>query len=295
MRVLITGSQGQLAKSLVERAHNRDNIEIVAVGQPELQLELSSSVHRLVTLVRPQVVVNAAAWTSVDEAEEQPEHAFRINAEAAGELAVATARIGARIIQISTDYVFDGESDRPYDEQAATNPLGVYGRSKLAGEERVRAANPNHVVVRTAWLYSPFGRNFVKTMMTAAETRDVLKVVDDQCGSPSSAAELAEGLLHMIEDWQSEPERGVGEIFHLAGAGSVSWCGFAQAIMDECRERGLPVAEVEPISTDEWPTRAVRPRYSALNSRKFADVFSYAMPPWQESLCEVISRLSDRP
>jgi dTDP-4-dehydrorhamnose reductase len=277
---------------LVERAAGFDQIELIAAGRPELDLEIPGSAGKVIGAAAPDVVINAAAYTAVDQAEQERERAFRINRDGAGEVAAAAAQSGAAIIQISTDYVFDGRADHPYREEDPTGPLGVYGQSKLAGEEAVRTANPRRVIVRTAWVYSPFGRNFVKTIMAAAESRYTLTVVDDQCGNPSSTLDLADGLLTMIEVWRRAPGVGEGETYHLAGSGSTSWCGFAQAIMDECRARGLPFAEVRPISTADWPTAAPRPTNSILSSEKFARDFGYAMPAWRESLRHVMDRLA---
>ena len=292
MKVLVTGRDGQLARSLVERSAGREGVELVAVGRSELDLELPGSAARVIAEASPQIVINAAAYTAVDQAEDEAERAFRINADAAGEVALAAREAGAAVIQVSTDYVFDGRSEEPYGESSAINPLGVYGRSKLAGEEQVRAANPDHLILRTAWVYSPFGRNFVKTMVAAAETRDVLTVVDDQFGNPSSALDLADGILTVIDNWRQGGRTGIGETFHLAGSGTTSWCGFARAIMDECRALGLQAAEVRSIRTDEWPTKAVRPQNSALDGAKFARDFGFMMPEWRRSLATVVERLA---
>jgi dTDP-4-dehydrorhamnose reductase len=291
MKVVVTGQHGQLARSLVERGAGRPGLAVIALGRPELDLEVPGSAERAIAKVRPDVVINAAAYTAVDQAEDEPERAQRINAEAASEVAAAASRAGALAIQISTDYVFDGRADASYNEDAAPNPLGVYGASKLAGEELVRAATPNHVIVRTAWVYSPFGRNFLKSMISAAESRDVLTVVDDQRGSPTSALDLADGLLRLLDVWQRGEGTGLGETYHLAAAGSTTWCGFARAIMAECQGRGLPAAEVQPIATADWPTKAVRPANSVLSSAKFERAFGFAMPRWEVSLPEVIDRL----
>ena len=294
MKVLVTGRDGQLARCLVERAAGREGIELVAVGRPELDLEAAGSAARVIAEASPNVVINAAAYTAVDQAEDEPDRAFRINADAAGEVAAAARSAGAAIVQMSTDYVFDGRSAEPYGEDSATNPLGIYGRSKLAGEEQVRTANPDHVILRSAWVYSPFGRNFVKTMMAAAETREELTVVDDQFGNPTSALDLADGILAMIERWRHGGRTGLGDTYHLAGSGSTSWCEFAQAIMDECRVLGLPAAEVRPIRSDEWPTRAARPQNSALDCARFARDFGFTMPQWRDSLRVVVERLAAR-
>jgi dTDP-4-dehydrorhamnose reductase len=293
MRVLVTGADGQLARSLVERSAAHPEIEIIAVGRPQLDLEIAGSSARTISDLRPEVVINAAAYTAVDQAEDEPDRAHRINAEAAGEVAAASERVGGRTIQISTDYVFDGQAAGPYAEDTQPNPLGAYGRSKLAGEEAVRAANRDHLILRTAWVYSPFGNNFVKTMMRAATARDTLTVVDDQRGSPSCALDLADGLLRIVEVWREGETTGLGETYHLAGTGSTTWCGFARAIMAECRKRGLPAAEVRPIATRDWPTKAARPANSVISSAKFSRDFGFSMPPWEESLAAVVDRLAE--
>ena len=292
MRILVTGRGGQLARSLAERAAAHPDLELVATSRAEADLSSSGSVAAVIAALQPDLVINAAAYTAVDQAEEEPALAFRINAEGAGEAAAAARAVGAAFIQLSTDYVFDGVAAAPYREEAPTNPLSVYGRSKLAGEEAVRAANPGHLILRTAWVFSPFGRNFLKTMVGAAGTRDVLTVVDDQRGSPTSAFDLADGILTVALAWHDDPAQGRGNIYHLAGPDQLSWCGFARAIMSECRRLGLPAADVQPILTGEWPTAATRPRNSALDSGKFARDFGFAMPELCASVRTVVERLA---
>jgi dTDP-4-dehydrorhamnose reductase len=291
MRVLVTGKHGQLARSLVERAHGR-GIELLTAGRPDADMEVPGSMAAAIRDAAPDMVINAAAYTSVDQAEDEPERAFRINAEAAGEAAEAARAIGAPIVQLSTDYVFDGRGTGPYGPGAPTAPLGIYGRSKLDGEEKVRSANPDHVIVRTAWVFSPFGRNFVKTMMGLAERSDTVRVVGDQRGNPSSALDLAEGLLAMLERWRAGERTGLGSVYHLGGTGEASWAEFAAAIFEECRKLGLPAAEVEPIATADWPTRAVRPANSTLDSSRFSLDFGYEMPEWRLSARDVVRRLA---
>lgn len=287
MRILVTGTEGQLARSLVERARLHPEVDLVTIGRPDVDLETPGSAAAAIERAAPDIVINAAAYTAVDQAEDEPDRAFRINSDAAGEVATAAAKAGAAVIHVSTDYVFDGDGTGPYREDAAVNPLGVYGRSKLAGEEKVRAANPRHAIVRTAWVYSPFGRNFVKSIMTAAGVRDRLSVVDDQRGSPSSALDLADGLLAM-----AKAGNGWGETYHLAGRGQASWCEFAREIMAQCAANDLPHVPVDPIRTEDWPTKAVRPRNSVLDSGKFEQAFSFAMPDWRTSLSAVVERLA---
>lgn len=291
MRLLVIGSSGQLARALLEQAGKRPAIDFIAVGRPELDLEQAGNAAHVIAAIAPHAVINAAGFTAVDRAEAEVDRAFRVNADAAGEIALAAAEVGAPIVQISTDYVFDGRSDEPYDEDATTNPINVYGRSKLAGEEAVRSANPRHIILRTAWLYSQFGQNFVKSIIAAAKERDELSVVDDQFGNPTSALDLAEAILNVIDALKTD-RGGLGQTYHFAGTGSTSWFGFAKAIMTECRNRGLPVAEVNPIHSEDWPSAAPRPRNSRLNSCKFATRFGYSCPEWAKSLSCVLDRLS---
>ncbi|HEX8534431.1 MAG TPA: dTDP-4-dehydrorhamnose reductase [Allosphingosinicella sp.] len=291
MKVLVTGRAGQLVRSLVERSAGVPELEIAALGRPELDLEVPGSAAAAVRRAAPDVVINAAAYTAVDLAEDEPERAMRINGDAAGEIAAAARGVGAAIVQISTDYVFDGRRPTPYREDASTAPLGAYGRSKLAGEEQVRRSNPDHLILRTAWVYSPFGQNFVKTMMRVAQSRGEITVVADQQGNPTSALDLADALLAVLERCRHGERTGLGSAYHLAGTGSTSWFGFAEAIFQECRALGFPAAEVRPIRTSDWPTKAVRPTNSRLDSSRFAADFAFAMPHWRQSLGEVVRRL----
>lgn len=288
MRVLLTGRDGQVARSLFEKAELLPEIELIPAGRPEVDLADPGSLARVIRAVSPDLVINAAAYTAVDQAEDEPERAFRINAEAAGEAAAAARKVNAAIIQLSTDYVFDGQAkNAPYDESAPTNPLSVYGASKLAGEEAVRAANPDHLILRTAWVYSPFGRNFVRTMVAAARERDELKVVDDQHGSPSSALDLADAILAIARQWPLES----GRTYHLAGSGSASWFELASEVMANCRRLGLPAAEVSPIRTADWPTKAARPPYAALDCTKIERDLGIRLPDWRESVATTVQRL----
>ena len=219
---------------------------------------------------------------------------MRINADAAGEVAAAARAVGAPVVQISTDYVFHGAAAGPYREDAATGPVGVYGRTKLAGEEQVRAANPDFVVVRTAWVYSPFGRNFVKTMMTLAQTRDTLNVVADQHGNPTSALDLADGLLALAGRLSGGDYTSLGQIYHLAGAGAASWCDLAAHVFATCTALGLPSAEARPVGTADYPTKAVRPANSMLDCAKFARDVGFVMPAWRDSVTAAVSRIAGK-
>ena len=289
---MVTGRDGQVVRSLFARAASHPELEIVALGRPELDLADLAGIAPAIAASRPDILVSAAAYTAVDKAEDEPELAHRINAEAAGELARAARAVGAPIIHLSTDYVFDGALDRPYIETDPTNPLGVYGRSKLDGEMAVRAAQPDHLILRTAWVYSPFGRNFVKTMLTLAETRNRLGVVDDQHGNPTSALDIADAILRIAERWQSGA-RTYGA-FHFTGSGETTWCGLAREVFRVSRELDGPFAEVDAIPTAAYPTRARRPANSRLDSSRFAAAFDHRAPAWQASVAETVRQLLTR-
>jgi dTDP-4-dehydrorhamnose reductase len=287
---LVIGRSGQLALSLAERAPAH-GLDLDFAARPDIDLADPDSLRRAVLGSGAPVIVNAAAHTAVDQAEDEPEAAHALNAAAPGVLAQAAREAGARLIHVSTDYVFDGSGERPWTEADATGPRSVYGRSKLAGEEAVRAALPDHVILRTAWVYSPFGKNFVRTMLALAETRGALTVVGDQVGNPTSALDIADGILAVIEGWRTDAARGLGATYHLAGTGATSWADFAREIFALSRARGGPSAEVSDIATADWPARAPRPLNSRLSSDLFAETFGYRAPPWRESLATVVDRL----
>lgn len=291
MKLLVTGRHGQLAESLARQVP--PEVELLFVARPEVDLAVPGSLAAAIRAQRPDVVVNAAAYTLVDQAEDEPELAQRINADAAGEAAAAAQEVGAAIVQISTDYVFDGTADRPYWENDPVRPLGIYGRTKLAGEEQVRAANPRHAILRTAWVYSPFGRNFVKSMLAAAETRPVLTVVNDQRGSPTSALDLADAIYALLAHSKRRGWPSLGATYHVAGTGVTSWCGLATCVMAEARALGLPAAEVQPIRTQDWPTRASRPTFSALDSSRFTAEIGFTMPRWEESVRDTVRQIAE--
>jgi dTDP-4-dehydrorhamnose reductase len=282
-----------VARSLAERARHHEAFEIQFVGRPEFDLEIEEKVARVTAAHRPDVIVNAAAYTAVDRAETDVETARRINAIGPALIARAAKRAGARLIHLSTDYVYDGQSPAPYSEGAAVNPINVYGKTKLLGEEGVRAELPDeHIIVRTSWVYSPFGSNFVKTMLNLARTRETVNVVSDQVGSPTSALDLAEGLLAAVASWRIDPALGLGETYHLAGAGQTSWAGLADRIMEVSRDCGGASARIVPISTAEYPTAAARPRFSILDSAKFRSTFDFACEPWEVAVSRVVKRLA---
>lgn len=291
MRALVTGSQGQLARALEEAFSAMPDIDLHAVGRPELDLAVAGRAERVIRGIRPNAVINAAAYTAVDKAEAEPEAAFAINASGAGEVAASAAAVGAPIIHLSTDYVFDGRANTPYVEDAPVNPINVYGRSKLAGEGAVRAATPQHLILRSSWIFSPFGHNFVKTMLRLAADRDEVRVVADQHGCPTGAASLASAITAILDCWKGGQPVGLGQTYHLAGAGACSWADLAEEVFAASRDAGGPSATVIPITTEEFPTPAPRPRYSVLDSSRFAQDFDFAMPRWQDEVRGVVQRL----
>jgi dTDP-4-dehydrorhamnose reductase len=282
--VLVIGAQGQVARSLIEILP-RHGFDIVVAARPEVDLAQPHTLAPVMARVRPQVVVNAGAYTAVDRAEDEPATAMAVNAAGAGAAAGSAHAAGAAIIHFSSDYVFDGTKSQPYEETDRTCPLGVYGRSKLAGEIAVAAANPRHVILRTSWVYAPRGSNFLQTMLRLAGEGRELRVVDDQRGAPTFAADIAEAVAHIIA--ACAPCSGGDErfgVFHLASQGETTWCGFARAIMAGSAARGGPTAAVAAIATRDYPTRARRPAYSKLSAAKLERVYGLTLPHWQDGL-----------
>ncbi len=291
MRIVVTGRQGQIAASLVERGRGA-GVEVVSLARPEVDLLEPDAMARAIEAARGDVVVNAAAYTAVDRAKSEPDLAMRVNAEGARAVAAAAAGVGRPVVQISTDYVFDGALDRPYREDDPVAPVSVYGRSKLAGEYAVAAANPRHVIVRTAWVYSPFGHNFVRTMLRLGLTRGEVGVVADQWGAPTSALDVADALIAMARRLVAEPDNaGLYGAFHATGSLYTTWAGFAQAIFAQAATLGRKPVAVTPIATAQYPTAAARPANSRLDVGKLARVYGLALPDWPRSMEDCVERL----
>ena len=284
-RILILGKEGQIARALRELLPSQ-GIEVAAIGRPEIDLLAPQSAADAVLEFAPTLVILPAAYTAVDRAEDDVEAAWIINAVAPGIVAKAASDIGAPIVYFSTDYVFDGGKGAPYAEEDATAPLSVYGSTKLAGEAAVARANPRHVILRTAWVCSPTGSNFVKTILRLAAERPSLRVVADQQGAPTFAADIARAVALISARLHSNVP--VGEehwgLFHLANDGLTSWHGFAEAIIAGSAARGGRSVPVEAITTGEYPTRARRPAYSKLSAAKIKRIYGVHMSAWEESL-----------
>jgi dTDP-4-dehydrorhamnose reductase len=291
MRIIVIGKEGQVARALAERAPAH-GAKTILLGRPKLDLADPSGIEDILFETGGDVIVNTAAYTAVDQAEAEPELVEAINGIGAGVVAGAAAAMKVPIIQISTDYVFDGTADHPYREDDEVRPLGVYGSSKLLGEQAVAAEAEDHVILRTAWIYSPFSRNFVKTMLRLAAERDEIAVVSDQVGSPTSAHDIADGILSISRNLIEKPEeRSLRGLFHMVGAGFASWAEFAAEIFELSARFGGPSARVRPIATVDYPTPAKRPANSRLDCTKLAKVHGVTLPPWRSSLKACVRRL----
>jgi dTDP-4-dehydrorhamnose reductase len=289
MRILISGRNGQVAQSLAERAGAAH--ELIFAARPTFDLADPLKIEQTVEQVRPDLVFSVAAYTAVDRAETEPELSMLVNGVGPGSLATAAAKIGAPIIHLSTDYVFDGSLERPHREDDQLAPLGVYGKTKLAGERAIQASNASYAILRTAWVYSPFGSNFVKTMLRLAADRSMLSVGDDQRGCPTSALDIADAMLRVADAWASDPSKGRNAVYHVAGSGETDWAGFARAILALSAAHDGASAVVTGIPSSAYPTTAKRPANSRLDSSRFAETFGYRMPEWRQSLEPVVTRL----
>lgn len=290
MRIGVTGTSGQVVSGLIERGSIAGH-EIIAIGRPVLDLTNSASVASALEAALPDVIVSAAAYTAVDKAESESDLAYAVNHDGPRAIAHAANALGVPLIHISTDYVFDGSSHRPYVENDPTNPTGVYGASKLAGEKVILNTHENSAVLRVAWVYSPFGANFVKTMLRLAEDRDEVSVVADQVGNPTSALAIADGLLRVATNLVADKSRSLRGIFHMTATGEASWADFARTIFKASAARGGPTASVRPIGTIDYPTPATRPANSRLDCARIAEVHGVTLPDWHASLNEVMDRL----
>ncbi|NRA31198.1 MAG: dTDP-4-dehydrorhamnose reductase [Parvularculaceae bacterium] len=289
MKVLVVGRSGQVAASLVEAVADFPSLELVAEGRPDLDIGSSESIASAMERHDPDLVINAAAYTAVDLAENERDDAFLGNETGPRLLAEATAAAGIPLFHISTDYVFNGQGTAPYLEEDPVAPLGVYGESKLAGEKAVAAANPRHLILRTAWVYGAYGKNFLKTMLRVAEGRDELGVVADQKGAPTSSHDIATALLQLStivadgrESWGT---------YHLVSGGEAVWADFAEAIFEASAKASGPNAKVNRIGTDAYPTPAARPAYSVLNNSKLRDTFGIELPHWSAPVEGIVERV----
>jgi dTDP-4-dehydrorhamnose reductase len=289
--IVVVGRRGMLGRDVVGSLKNT-GLTVAALDSTVIDITKRESVHSVLSRISaPRLLINCAAYTAVDKAESESEAAFAVNRDGSANLADECERLGIPLIHISTDYIFNGESDRPYKEEDAADPLNVYGRSKWEGEEAVRSRLAEHVIVRTSWLYGFGGANFVKTMLRLGRERDELEVVSDQYGCPTWSFDLAECLVRIAERVLLGSEDASWGTFHFCGEGVTTWYEFALAILDEARRReSSGIARVSPVPGSSYPTVAVRPRYSVLYCGKIEVSFGIRPPPWEKSLARLMDK-----
>jgi dTDP-4-dehydrorhamnose reductase len=305
MRILVLGATGQVGRELMHTLPPLGEVVPAALGGEladgshclDVDFTSADSLAGVLDEARAQVIVNAAAYTAVDRAEDEPALADRINHVAVAEIGAWARRNAAHVVHYSTDYVFDGTSTRPYREDDATAPLGVYGRTKLAGEDALRASGARHLILRTAWVYASHGHNFLQTMLKLAGERDELRVVDDQIGAPTPArliADTTSRALGVLEASDEADDRRADGTYHLVSAGHCSWFEFATAIFSGAAHRGLVARapRIVPIATADFPTRARRPAYSVLDCSRIEGAFGLQLPAWQSELAGVLDELA---
>ncbi|WP_421418837.1 dTDP-4-dehydrorhamnose reductase [Agrobacterium tumefaciens] len=290
MRLAVTGKNGQVVSAL--HALAGPGLEIVALGRPELDLARPDTVFKALREAKPDVVVSAAAYTTVDKAESEPDIAFAVNRDGAKAVARAANDIGVPVVHISTDYVFDGTKATAYVENDPTGPASVYGRSKLEGEQAVCESTDNYAVLRTAWVYSEYGSNFVKTMLRLSESRDEINVVADQFGCPTSANDIAIAIVSIAKRLATDPSAHLRGVFHMSGTGETNWAGFAKQIFEFSAENGGKSMIVNDITTAQYPTPARRPANSRLDCSKLEEVYGIRLPEWQTSTRAVMAALA---
>jgi dTDP-4-dehydrorhamnose reductase len=293
MRLVVTGLTGQVVSALVEQGAGDPDLVVLPLGRPQLDLADPSAVESVLRGLKPDAVVSAAAYTAVDKAETETDLAMQVNGAAAGAIAAAAAALGVPVVHLSTDYVFDGTKPAPYVETDPVAPVSVYGRSKLAGEQAVAAAQPDHAILRTSWVYAAEGKNFLRTMLRLAADRPELSVVADQRGAPSYAPDIAAAVVQIARNLVAEPGRpDLRGVFHMSGGGETTWAGFAEEIFRQSAARGGPSAVVRPIATADYPTPAARPANSRLDCGKLRTAHAVALPDWQDALARCMDRLS---
>jgi dTDP-4-dehydrorhamnose reductase len=292
MKIFLAGSKGQLGRALLRQA--TDSFDILPMDLPELDIQDRNQLDTVFADFGPAMVINAAAYTNVDQAETEKELAFAINRDAVANLAALCHRMAIPLIHISTDFVFNGQKCSPYLENDPIDPVSVYGKSKAAGEKAIRSRLKTHIIIRTAWLYGVDGRNFVKTMLRLSQEKEIISVVADQCGCPTSAFDLAGAIWMLARQFANTGKLAWGT-YHYCGRGQTTWHGFTQTILEMAAVH-LPVKTtmVKPVTTAQYPTPAARPAYSVLDCNLIAQRFGIKPPPWQESLLRVIAELMDK-
>ena len=287
LKILITGQHGQVSQELQQRL--QDLGELIVLGRDQLDLADADLIRQQVRAHRPGLIINAAAHTAVDLAESEPDAAFAINAIAPGILAEEAKALGIPLIHYSTDYVFDGSKPAPYTENDTPNPLGVYGQSKLAGEQAIAAVGGQYLILRTSWVYSSHGKNFLLTMQRLLQEKPQMRIVADQIGAPTWAGTIANSTRVLIEQWLAG-KAGAWGVYHLTAQGETSWFGFAAAIGEQLRAEGKACAELEPIPSSAYPTPAQRPLNSRLDCTRLQQQWHVSQPQWQDALHECLAQ-----
>ena len=288
-KILVTGGNGQLGKELREFSSLHTGLEFVFLSREDLPIHQFELVRNYFNTLKPAYCINCAAYTAVDKAESEKDLAFQINGEAVGVLAAVCKEHNTKFIHISSDYVFNGEGTYPYKENFPTDPINVYGASKLEGDTQAMHLNPDSIIIRTSWVYSSFGKNFVKTMMKLMSEKDEVKVIKDQLGSPTNAADLAETIFNIIGLCHLQIYNWLPGIYNFSNEGIISWYDFAKAI----KEITNSPCDVKPISTKEYPTPAKRPAYSVLDKTKIQQTFGIKLKNWKESLRTCIGNMQN--
>lgn len=288
-KIVVLGSNGQLGRELVEGTWPYP-ADIIPLARSSVDLSVRGQAKDVIASIKPDLVINAAAYTAVDKAETEPDLAFAVNSAGPEEIAKATDALKIPVLHVSTDYVFDGEKKSPYVETDMIRPLGVYGASKAQGEARLRDSNHRHLIIRTSWVYARTGHNFVRTMLRLGRERSELRVVDDQFGAPTSATDLAAAIVRIVPRLLADSR--LSGTYHLTAAGATSWHGFAEAIFTDMQKRTGRRPVLVPIPTSGYPTDARRPANSCLDCSKFFRAFSFVLPDWDESLVPVLTFLN---
>ena len=293
-KILLTGINGQVGHALMAKL---ERYELLALSRNELDLSNADQIRQVVRDFKPDVIINPAAYTAVDKAESEAELAYAINATAPKILAEEAANLGASLIHFSTDYVYDGSKFSAYDETDLVNPVSIYGKTKLAGEEAIRDVGLPHLILRTSWVYGAYGKNFLKTILRLASEREKIGIVADQIGAPTSSACIADAVVKLINGWNPDQINHTG-VYHLTNLSNTSWHGFSTEIINQYQQialiqdwPALKVAEIAAITTYDYPTPAARPANSVLNNKKLFDTFGIKLPTWQLGLSQVMQQI----
>ncbi len=297
-KVVLTGVNGQVGYVLKQKLEQDNQLILFSLTREQLDLSNQNEIRRIIREIKPDIIINPAAYTAVDKAESEPDLAFAINAEAPRVLAEEAAKLNGLLVHYSTDYVFDGSKLSPYVEEDETNPLGVYGKSKLAGEQAIRDVGAAHLIFRTSWVYGAYGKNFFNTILRLASEHASLRIVGDQFGAPTSSLSIADATIHVLNRMDAPNQANLFGLYHMTNTGKTSWYGFANEIVVQyaqlAKSNTLPplkagASNIASITTAEYPTPAIRPKNSSLDLSKLNQTFGIQLPPWQDALADIIN------